>query len=82
MAERMLSDHANKVAGDVIDCLNGLPHDEGISILVSILAATLNAHAGDDEDRQMLAHATGIDLLETMRKGAQGDLVEAGKAGA
>ena len=76
MSERILSDRATEVAGDVLALLHGLPLRDGCSVLISILAATLNGQARDDDERKLLAQATAADLLETMRAGARGDLTE------
>ncbi|MBZ0164590.1 MAG: hypothetical protein K8H74_17990 [Notoacmeibacter sp.] len=76
MTKRMLSDRANEVAGHLIAELNGLPLHDGLSILISILAATLNGQAGDAADAEMLWQAACHDLLTTMREGCEGILTE------
>lgn len=73
--ERMFSDDAVAVADKVIKALGVLQSQDGMSVLVSIMAATLNQIATDDADRQMLAEAIRVDLFDVMKKGAEGRLV-------
>jgi len=73
----MLSDEDVATADQIVALLSPLPMSRGISILISILAATLNGWAQDDADRRMLADAVGGDLHTTMMKGSRGVLTTA-----
>lgn len=75
-ALRILSHQAAEVTGDIVARLNGLPMDEGIGVLISILAATLNRQAGDAQDVLMLHSAVCDDLRTTMLLGWNGELEE------
>lgn len=75
-AQRFLSDQAAEIAGDIVARLNGLPMTDGISVLISILATTLNRQAGDRQDVLMLHSAVCDDLCTTMLLGWCGELEE------
>ena len=76
MMERMLTNQCVEVADRVIAELKPLPLNDGVSVLLSILAATLNGQAPSDEDARMLATAVHHDLLNAMMKGRKGVLIE------
>ncbi|MAZ84148.1 MAG: hypothetical protein CME90_11150 [Hoeflea sp.] len=76
MSERLLSAKADPIASEICALLNGLPLNEGLSVLISILAATLNGQAGEFEDAEMLYQATCEDLREIMMGGRQGEYTE------